>query len=45
MYMKRKAYIAPKADLFTIPDAQHLLVTFSMSGTVEDYEGAEEEDF
>lgn len=44
--MNKKEYIAPKAELFKITQrAQHLLVTFSMSGNVEDYEGVEEEDF
>lgn len=44
--MKKKEYIAPKLELFKIAGKpQSLLVTFSMSGNIEDYEGIEEEDF
>lgn len=42
----KKAYIAPKLELFkTTGRGQNLLVTFSMSGNIEDYEGIEDEDF
>lgn len=44
--MKKKTYVAPKLDLFRMTGTrQNLLVTFSMSGNIEDYEGVEEEDF
>lgn len=44
--MSKKAYIEPKAELFKITQSlSNLLVTFSISGNIEDYEGSEDEDF